>query len=128
MKFRRHLITTSWPLSRIFSPLPSPASNSRSGCIFRHLAPQGTEREKGILDDPSQDILVDLFSMEDPENPDLGPRDLIHHAVVPNPKLPIPLQGTFERRPILLGGSCEAGCNRTGDALPNVWRRMVERV
>ncbi len=55
---------------------------------------------EGTPEDASEDILVDLLSVEDSEDPDLGPRDPVHDAVFPDPKLPVSLQAPLQGRVI----------------------------
>ncbi len=74
--------------------------------------------------------------MHDSEDPDLGPSNLEHHAIVAHSKLPIPLQSSFQGRAMLLGGRGEASCNSMCNAALDIegewWQvlfnhlRMVE--
>ena len=67
-----------------------------------------------------EDVVVNLLAVDDAENPDLGPRDLVYHPVISDAQLPIPFQGLFQRRPMLLGGFDQAGLNCAGDSTVDV--------
>jgi len=58
--------------------------------------------------------------MEDPEDPDLGPHDLVHHPIVPDAELPISLQGPLQGLPIPLRGRAEAGFDGAGHSTLDV--------
>lgn len=73
-----------------------------------------------------------LLPVNNPKNTNLGSHDLVCHPVVPDPEFPIPLQGPFQRRPILLGSLDQAGSNCSGDStvdiLGNPWQVLLHNL
>jgi len=73
---------------------------------------------------PSCDIFVNQLAVENPKDPDLGSHNLIHDPIIPDTKLPIPLQRPRERRPVLLGCNHEAKFECAGDSTLNIKGRL----
>lgn len=68
----------------------------------------------------STNNLVNVLAVENPQDPDLGPHNLVQHAIVPDTEFPIPLQGPPEGRPKLLGSLDEADLNRMCDSMLDI--------
>jgi hypothetical protein len=71
-----------------------------------------------------KDLVVNLPAVENPEDPDFGPYDLVHSAIVPHAELPVSLQSPLQRLSVLLRSQPEANFQRASDPALEVSRDM----